>query len=425
MGCEIHGIHCDGLKVGDPCPACFQAGANGKLYALPPGKLIRLEGSPSIIGQRYEVEKLRCALCGETYQATIPESIANAPKYAPSVKSRIAVNRYGMGLPHKRQEQFQSYQGIPLADSTQWDLMVQLMKAVTPVWAALSVLSASSPIHYYDDTPNRILRLGQPVHTTALVSDHQGHEVVLFLTGPGCGVKKILPIIKQHTRQFITMCDASSANYTEVEETLAARWIICFCLVHGRRKFFELLNSFPEVSQFVIDQIAKVYEHDAHCKRAGYTPEERLRYHQEHSGPVMAALHDYLVTQFFYPHQSNNVEPNSPLGEAMAYLLRHWSALTQFLKVAGAPLDNSLAERTIKMAIRHRKNSLFFNSPRGAETGDCLMSLIYTAMRNGVDPFDYLTTLQCYRRAVEADPMSWLPWCYQATLAALEKPVAA
>ncbi len=394
----------------------MEAGETGKLYALPPGKLIRLQGSPLIVGQRYEVEKLRCTVCGEVYQAEVPESIAKAPKYAPSVKSRIDVSRYGMGLPHKRLEHFQSFQGVPLADSTQWDLMCQLMKAVRPVGEVLYELSAESPCHYFDDTPNRILMSAQAIHTTAMISDYQGHEIALFLTGPGCGVKKILPILQRHEQPFMTMSDASPANYSEVDATLAARWIICFCLVHGRRKFFELLDSFPEVSQFVIDQIAKVYHHEAHCKRQGYTPQERLRYHQAHSGPVMEALHHYLMTQFTYPNQVNAVEPNSPLGEAMAYLLRHWEGLTRFLVVPGAPLDNSLAERTIKVMIRHRKNSLFFNSPRGAETGDCLMSLLHTAMRNQVDPFDYFTQLQHHQPAVLASPLDWLPWCYQQTL---------
>ena len=39
-------------------------------------------------------------------------------------------------------------------------------------------------------------------------------------------------------------------------------------------------------------------------------------------------------------------------------MLRHWTPLTLFLREAGAPLDNNLAERALKKAILHRKNSL-------------------------------------------------------------------
>jgi transposase len=47
----------------------------------------------------------------------------------------------------------------------------------------------------------------------------------------------------------------------------------------------------------------------------------------------------------------HRVEPNSPLGEALRYMLKHWPALTLFLRVAGAPLDNNICERALKKAI--------------------------------------------------------------------------
>jgi len=39
------------------------------------------------------------------------------------------------------------------------------------------------------------------------------------------------------------------------------------------------------------------------------------------------------------------VEPNSGLGQAISYLLKHWEKLTLFLRQPGAPLDNSIVER--------------------------------------------------------------------------------
>jgi len=49
------------------------------------------------------------------------------------------------------------------------------------------------------------------------------------------------------------------------------------------------------------------------------------------------------------------VEPNSGLGQAIKYMQKHWYALTQFLRVEGAPLDNNVCERILKKAILHRK----------------------------------------------------------------------
>jgi hypothetical protein len=52
----------------------------------------------------------------------------------------------------------------------------------------------------------------------------------------------------------------------------------------------------------------------------------------------MNDLHQWLDAQL----KENKVEPSSGLGKAISYMLRHWPALTLFLREPGAPLDNNL-----------------------------------------------------------------------------------
>ncbi len=72
------------------------------------------------------------------------------------------------------------------------------------------------------------------------------------------------------------------------------------------------------------------------------------------------------------------------------------------------------------MAIRHRRNSLFYRSERGAEIGDMFMALIHTAELRGENPFEYLTAVLRNESAVADSPADWLPWTYRATLARLD-----
>ena len=95
----------------------------------------------------------------------------------------------------------------------------------------------------------------------------------------------------------------------------------------------------------------------------------------------MARLEQWLREQI----EQHKVEPNSGLGEAIAYMRKHWAKLTLFLRVPGAPLDNNICERALKKAILHRKNSLFYKTQNGAHVGDVFMSLIHTAELNRVD----------------------------------------
>jgi len=84
--------------------------------------------------------------------------------------------------------------------------------------------------------------------------------------------------------------------------------------------------------------LGKVYGHEADARERGLTAMGRLEFHQRHSGPVMEELHGWLQEQL----AQKKAEPNSGLGQAITYLLRHWKGLTAFLREANAPLDNNL-----------------------------------------------------------------------------------
>lgn len=105
-------------------------------------------------------------------------------------------------------------------------------------------------------------------------------------------------------------------------------------------------------------------------------------------------------------------------------MLKHGERLTLFLRVPGAPLDNNVCERTLKRAILHRKNALFYKTCHGAHVGDILMSLIHTCALCGANPFDYLTELDCHAGQLSATPQNWMPWNYRETIDSLVAPSA-
>ena len=125
------------------------------------------------------------------------------------------------------------------------------------------------------------------------------------------------------------MCDALSRNLPKLPEKLEI--IVGNCNAHARRRFVEVMPNFPQECRYVLESLREVYRYDAEAEERGLTPEERLRFHQEHSEPVMDALHAWFRAQF----AEKKVEPNSGLGEAITYCLKHWDRLTLFLRQAG------------------------------------------------------------------------------------------
>jgi transposase len=414
------------LKAGDPCPAC----SAGTVYDKEPGVIVRIKGQPPLTATIYQLQKLRCALCGEVFTAPAPQE-AGARKYAATAASMIALLKYGSGLPFNRLEGLQGHLEIPLPASTQWDIVAAVAANLAPAFAELIRQAAQGEVLHNDDTMVKILELmgqrggpttaaeteGQDANertglfTSGVVALRDGHRVALFFSGRQHAGENLADVLKLRAAALpppIQMCDALSRNLPGELQTILAH-----CLAHARRQFVDVYDRFPEQCRYLLEALAVVYRNDARARERKLSPEARLHFHQEASQPTLQQLHAWLTRQL----DEKLTEPNSALGSAIAYMLRHWDKLTLFLRQAGAPLDNNLCERALKKAILHRKNALFYKTQNGARVGDLFMSLIYTCQLNEANPFDYLTELQQHTDQLASSPQLWLPWNYREALA--------
>ena len=143
-------------------------------------------------------------------------------------------------------------------------------------------------------------------------------------------------------------------------------------------------------------------------------PDERLKFHQKYSAPIMDKLKSYANSLI----DKKKVEPNSGFGKAINYLNNHWEGLTLILRDGNAPLSNNECERTIKSSVLIRKNSYFYKTCWGAFIGDTLLSIIKTCDLNGVNPYDYLIAVQANFEDVSKRQHAWLPWNYTQNVGA-------
>jgi transposase len=175
------------------------------------------------------------------------------------------------------------------------------------------------------------------------------------------------------------------------------------------------LEAFPIECEYVIEKLAEVYTNERIVKELKMTPVQRLKYHQEKSSKVMNELKVWLEEQF----EMKKVEPNSSLGGAIKYMIKHWQQLTLFLRMGNAPLDSNIVERSLKMAILNRKNAYFNKTETGAYGGDIFMSVIQTCKMHKVNAYEYLTILQKHSISIKEKPYDWLPWNYKKAMAEL------
>lgn len=404
------------LKHGDRCPECGKGNVYGQKE---PKVLVRIIGQAPLAATVYRLERLRCGACGLIFTAQEPEGVG-PEKYDETAAAMIAQLKYGSGTPFYRLEQLEQHLGIPLPAATQWEIVEEAAEVIKPARDELIRQAAQGEVLHNDDTRMRVLRLAREpsdertgVFTSGIVATGQGRRIALYFTGPKHAGENLADMLQRRAAQLgppIQMCDALSRNVPKL--STGVEILLANCLAHGRRQFVEVAGNFPEQCRYVLESLGEVYGHDAETRKRGLAPEERLQFHQAHSGPVMEKLHQWLEAQF----AERKTEPNSGLGKAVTYLLRHWKALTLFLRRAGTPLDNNIVERALKRVVLHRKNALFYRTLNGAQVGDLFMTLIHTAELCGANSFDYLTELQRHAQELANRPGEWMPWNYRETL---------
>jgi len=336
------------LKPGDACPNCKKGTVYG---SVKPGHVVRVRGQAPLGATVYELQKLRCNLCGKIFTARTPPGVG-PDKYDAESAAMIALLKYGSGLPFNRLQRLQGSLGIPLPAATQWEIVRDSAGVITSVFAEMIRQAAQGRLFHNDDTTMKILsQLGLPipstgsdpteasqrkgVFTSGIISVLDNIRIALFFTGHRHAGENLVALLKQRACELdppLQMCDALSRNMPGELDTIVGN-----CLAHGRRQFVDVGNNFPQECLYVLEILKEVYTNDAEAKRQQMSDQQRLQFHQKESGPKMDELKRWFAEQF----EQRKVEPNSSLGAAINYMLTHWDKLTLFLRQPGAPLDKN------------------------------------------------------------------------------------
>ena len=391
------------------CPSCKE----GKLYDYIPGLYIRITGSAPLTATVHETQKLRCNTCLEIFEADFEGK--DAPKYDERAKAIIALLKYRASMPFYRLQKIQDQLYMPMPASTQWDLIEDLLNDIYPAWIELLKVAPTGVVFHQDDTKGKVLSLikdnkinpdkkRKGIFTSCLMAElKDGKKITLFFTGHKYSGENLSDLIKDYTFEAppIVMSDALATNKIKTKEVLTA-----LCLAHARRGFFNLSEYAQKEADNVLNLIHEVYKIEREAKDKNLSQEERLKLHQGHSAPQMNKLKQWCEESF----ESKKVEPNSSLGKAIKYTLKHWEGLTAFLRIPGAPLDNNILEQEIRQSVLNRKNWYFYKTEIGAIAGDVILSLIKTCEGNEINTFEYLVWLQKNKDELKKDPSKFMPW---------------
>ena len=186
----------------------------------------------------------------------------------------IAAKLPRSGRPDRVYQKLRPYDtclGLPAM--TQWDLLRKAAAQLLLVYEHFILQAAQGKVLYNDDTRMRVLELmdekshGQAlreddpqrrgIFTTGIVSTADGHSLALFFTGPRHAGENLREVLLRRARGLpppTQMCDALDRNVPKDLEVILAN-----CLSHGRRRFVELADVFPQEVSYILEALKQVY----------------------------------------------------------------------------------------------------------------------------------------------------------------------
>jgi transposase len=378
----------------------------------------QLDYQPASLFVRQHVRfKYACQKCHDHVTAShVPIAIVNKGLPGPGLLAYIAASKYADHLPLHRLERILARHGIDLARSTMCNWMAHVATMLQPVVNLMaSLLRQSKVLHtdatkmpYLDPTVKGRTLSGQ---MWAYVGDRD-YPFDLFdfcRDHSAAGIDKFLK--DTNYRGYL------NADALNIYDHLFAGGSVLEvgCWAHCRRNFYDAKESDPARAHVVLARIRRLYTIEAKAKELIVaqkligTQADVLRLELRHKD----SLHEITCLHQWLQNEQANVLPKSLIGQAIAYALRHWQALTRFLDNGFLEIDNNVAERALRHIAIGRKNWLFAGSAEGAETAAILFSVASSCHRHGVDVFAYLQDI-LQRLAHDPKPTdellrNWLP----------------
>ena len=347
----------------------------------------------------------------KVYTAPMPTPAFPGGPASASLVAYLMDQKYGLGVPLYRQEQYLKTLGIDLSRQTMANLTIAGARWFEPVFNGLQARLKRYDILHADETRVQVLHeAGREASAQSFMwvyrSGRHGPPITLY--------EYQTSRAGEHPRRFLQ----GFAGYLHVDGYSGYNHLaditVAGCWAHARRGFDRAVKALPPgsraagpcASQVGLNFCNRLYKIEREL--SDLTPEERLVARRERCVPLLAEFDAWLNAQALV------VLPKSALGQAIGYVRNQWTRLHTFLEDGRLEIDNNRCERAVKPFVIGRKNWLFSNTPKGANASASIYSIVETAKENGLRPAAYLEYLLQRLPNIDSDNQaaleSLMPW---------------
>lgn len=348
--------------------------------------------------------KYACRACETMIEAKKEKSAIPKGLGGDSLIAEILENKYQHHLPLYRQSLMLANLDAPISDNTLGNWVMQVGDGLLPLYAAFWKAILSSRYLQVDETPVKMLKPDKQGYLWTYFAPLVGQGLVVFeasLTRSG-------EVAKKRLTPFNGLLQTDAYNGYQ---SLRSRdgIIPCGCLSHARRKFKEVITASGDmngVAAQMVERLKPLYQLEERMREKGYPMRARKKLRQTIAKPLLKAIYAWLN------QLAPLVPPKSKLGQAIAYTLKQWPYLTQYLKHGFAQIDTNWVENQIRPIAVGKKNFLFMGHEDSATIHALFYSLVLSAVLNKINPrlyLNYLLTQIHPLRQKKIDPFLLLP----------------
>ncbi len=298
-----------------------------------------------------------------------------------SLLTQVIVSKYEDHLPLHRQAKIFRRSGVELSEQTMCGWMRQCAGLLDPLYRKLKEFVLASKVVGTDDTPVKVLDRNLPHTRTGRIWPYVGdrdHPAVIYDYTPTrerAGPEAFLKNYRGHLQ-----ADAFVV-YDSFFIDPSRGMVEVGCWAHARRHFHNALANDQARMGGVLAMIAHLYEVEKTARLNRWSGEKLRMARELDARPTLDRLHEYLLTI------REQVLPKSDAGQAVAYTLKNWTALTRYCSDGDLSIDNNATERSLRSFAVGRNNWTFFGSDNGGRTAAVLRSFLSSCELAKIDPF--------------------------------------
>ena len=318
------------------------------------------------------------------------EGTKATPEFLQAIAYEVYVKNVTFGLLH----QWLTDMGMTISKNTLRNWLKKGKKYLDELVRVLkSVALEKDSVVNCDETWCKVRKYDRYKKCYIWVLVNKAQKTAIFFYEDGSRGREVLTDFLGDAELKSIMSDGYNAYVFIGDELKSAQFkdtIHQVCMSHANNKFVKAGNQGGEPLAERFSKLLKWFFSKEHIyDEAGLTPEERLRERQS----LETKEHLIELRSLLESELSKNSEFRSQYyTEALNYLKKFWKELFAFLDDGDLPIDNNLAERTIRKLTTQRNNSLHYGSDAGAEMAATYHSVIGTVKLHGSSVWNFIGT---------------------------------